>query len=118
MADEVKLAVTLARAKMLANAAPQVQYALIEVIPVGEGLPEAAPLNLCFVLDRSGSMAGEKIENLRKAVQLVIDQLDPTDIVSIVIFDDQADVLVPATPATDKNALKAKVNSITDRGGT
>jgi hypothetical protein len=33
MADEVKLAVTLARAKMLANAAPQVQYALIEVIP-------------------------------------------------------------------------------------
>jgi len=118
MADEVKLAVTLARTKMLANAAPQIQYALIEVIPVGEGLPEAAPLNLCFVLDRSGSMAGEKIENLRKAVQLVIDQLDPTDIVSIVIFDDRADVLVPATPATDKNALKAKVNSITDRGGT
>jgi Ca-activated chloride channel family protein len=63
-------------------------------------------------------MAGEKIENLRKAVQLVIDQLDPTDIVSIVIFDDRADVLVPATPATDKNTLKAKVNSITDRGGT
>jgi Ca-activated chloride channel family protein len=118
MANEVKLAVTLARAKMLANAAPQVQYALVEVIPVGGGLPEAAPLNLCFVLDRSGSMAGEKIENLRKAVQLVIDQLDPTDIVSIVIFDDQADVLVPAAPATDKNALKAKVNSITDRGGT
>jgi Ca-activated chloride channel family protein len=118
MADEVKLAVTLARTKMLANSAPQIQYALIEVIPVGEGLPEAAPLNLCFVLDRSGSMAGEKIENLRKAVQLVIDQLDPTDIVSIVIFDDRADVLVPATPATDKNALKAKVNSITDRGGT
>jgi Ca-activated chloride channel family protein len=118
MANEVKLAVTLARTKMLANASPQVQYALVEVIPVGEGLPEAAPLNLCFVLDRSGSMAGEKIENLRKAVQLVIDQLDPTDIVSIVIFDDQADVLVPAAPATDKNALKAKVNSITDRGGT
>jgi len=118
MADEVKLAVTLARTKMLANSAPQIQYALIEVIPVGEGLPEAAPLNLCFVLDRSGSMAGEKIENLRKAVQLVIDQLDPTDIVSIVIFDDRADVLVPATPATDKNALKSKVNSITDRGGT
>jgi Ca-activated chloride channel family protein len=118
MADEVKLVVTLARTKMLANASQQVQYELNEVIPVGEGLPEAAPLNLCFVLDRSGSMAGEKIENLRKAVQLVIDQLDPTDIVSIVIFDDRADVLVPATPATDKNALKAKVNSITDRGGT
>lgn len=118
MADEVKLITTLARPKMLANAAPQLQYVLLEVVPVGEGLPQAAPLNLCFVLDRSGSMAGEKIENLRQAVQLVIDQLDFNDIVSIVIFDDRAEVLVPATPVSDKAALKAKVSGITDRGGT
>lgn len=118
MADEVKLAVTLARPKMLANSAPQIQYALVEVIPIGEGLPEAAPLNLCFVLDRSGSMAGEKIENLRRAVKLVIDQLDQNDILSVVIFDDRADVLVPATPVTDKNYLKRQIDSITDRGGT
>lgn len=118
MADEVKLAVTLARPKMLANSAPQIQYALVEVIPIGEGLPEAAPLNLCFVLDRSGSMAGEKIENLRRAVKLVIDQLDQNDIVSVVIFDDRADVLIPATPVTDKNHLKRQIDSITDRGGT
>jgi Ca-activated chloride channel family protein len=91
---------------------------LLEVIPVGEGLPQSAPLNLCLVLDRSGSMAGQKIENLRRAVELVIDQLDPMDILSIVIFDDRAEVLVPATPVTDKNALKAKVKGITDRGGT
>jgi Ca-activated chloride channel family protein len=51
-------------------------------------------------------------------VELVIDQLDPMDILSIVIFDDRAEVLVPATPVTDKNALKAKVKGITDRGGT
>jgi Ca-activated chloride channel family protein len=103
---------------MLANANPQLNYVLLEVIPVGEGLPQSAPLNLCLVLDRSGSMAGQKIENLRRAVELVIDQLDPMDILSIVIFDDRAEVLVPATPVTDKNALKAKVKGITDRGGT
>jgi Ca-activated chloride channel family protein len=118
MAEEVKLVATLARPKMLANANPQLNYVLLEVIPVGEGLPQSAPLNLCLVLDRSGSMAGQKIENLRRAVELVIDQLDPMDILSIVIFDDRAEVLVPATPVTDKNALKAKVRSITDRGGT
>lgn len=118
MAEEVKLVATLARPKMLANANPQLNYVLLEVIPVGEGLPQSAPLNLCLVLDRSGSMAGQKIENLRRAVELVIDQLDPMDILSIVIFDDRAEVLVPATPVTDKNALKAKVKSITDRGGT
>jgi Ca-activated chloride channel family protein len=118
MAEEVKLVATLARPKMLANANPQLNYVLLEVIPVGEGLPQSAPLNLCLVLDRSGSMAGQKIENLRRAVELVIDQLDPMDILSIVLFDDRAEVLVPATPVTDKNALKAKVRSITDRGGT
>jgi Ca-activated chloride channel family protein len=118
MAEEVKLVATLARPKMLANANPQLNYVLLEVIPVGEGLPQSAPLNLCLVLDRSGSMAGQKIENLRRAVELVIDQLDPMDILSIVIFDDRAEVLVPATPVTDKNALKAKVKGITDRGGT
>ncbi|MFA0769227.1 MAG: hypothetical protein OXFUSZZB_002555 [Candidatus Fervidibacter sp.] len=118
MAEEVKLVATLARPKMLANANPQLNYVLLEVIPVGEGLPQSAPLNLCLVLDRSGSMAGQKIENLRRAVELVIDQLDPMDILSIVIFDDRSEVLVPATPVTDKNALKAKVKGITDRGGT
>jgi Ca-activated chloride channel family protein len=118
MAEEVKLVATLARPKILANANPQLNYVLLEVIPVGEGLPQSAPLNLCLVLDRSGSMAGQKIENLRRAVELVIDQLDPMDILSIVIFDDRAEVLVPATPVTDKNALKAKVKGITDRGGT
>ncbi|MDT7897409.1 MAG: VWA domain-containing protein [Armatimonadota bacterium] len=118
MAEEVKLVATLARPKMLANANPQLNYVLLEVIPVGEGLPQSAPLNLCLVLDRSGSMAGQKIENLRRAVELVIDQLDPMDILSIVLFDDRAEVLVPATPVTDKNALKAKVKGITDRGGT
>ncbi len=118
MAEEVKLIATLARPKMQANADPQLNYGLLEVIPVGEGLPQSAPLNLCLVLDRSGSMAGQKIENLRRAVELVIDQLDPMDILSIVIFDDRAEVLVLATPVTDKNTLKAKVKGITDRGGT
>ncbi len=118
MADEVKLITTLARPKMLANAAPQLAYGLVEVIPVGEGLPEAAPLNLALVLDRSGSMAGEKIENLRKAVKLVLDQLDERDIVSVAIFDDRADVLIPATSVTDKTALKRQVDTISDRGGT
>ncbi|MCS7191462.1 MAG: VWA domain-containing protein [Armatimonadetes bacterium] len=118
MADEVKLAVTLARPKMLANSSPQIQYALVEVIPVGEGLPQSAPLNLCFVLDRSGSMAGEKIENLKRAVKMVIDQLDPTDIISIIIFDDRAEILVSAATASDKNQLKRQIETITDRGGT
>ncbi len=118
MEQVVKLQCTLARDRVLATQSPQLCYLLIEVIPVGAGEGERMPLNLSFVLDRSGSMAGEKIEKLREAVKLVIEQLEPSDIISIVIFDDRAEVLVPSQHATDINGLKRLVDRITDRGGT
>lgn len=118
MEQVVKLQCTLARDRVLATQSPQLCYLLIEVIPVGAGEGERMPLNLSFVLDRSGSMAGEKIEKLREAVKLVIEQLEPSDIISIVIFDDRAEVLVPSQQATDINGLKRLVDRITDRGGT
>ena len=118
MAGEVKLLCTPARDKVLAQTGPQIGYLLIEVIPVGAGEAIRMPLNLSFVLDRSGSMAGEKIDNLKTAVKLVVDELGPDDVVSIVIFDDRAEVLVPSQPATDRDGLKRMVDRITDRGGT
>lgn len=118
MEQVVKLQCTLARERVLATQSPQLCYLLIEVMPIGAGEGERMPLNLSFVLDRSGSMAGEKIENLKKAVKLVIEQLEPSDIVSIVIFDDKAEVLVPSQKATDIDGLKRLVDKITDRGGT
>lgn len=118
MEEILKLQCRLAREKVLAVQSPQLCYLLIEVIPLGAGEAERMPLNLSFVLDRSGSMAGEKIQNLREAVKLVIEGLEPDDVVSIVIFDDKAEVLVPSQPATDKDELKRLVDRITDRGGT
>jgi Ca-activated chloride channel family protein len=114
----LKLQCTLAKEKVLSTQSTQLSYLLVEVIPVGAGEAERMPLNLAFVLDRSGSMAGEKVANLREAVKLVIDQLEPDDIISIVIFDDRADVLVPSQPASDRDGLKRLVDRITDRGGT
>ncbi|MFA4015506.1 MAG: hypothetical protein RUDDFDWM_000589 [Candidatus Fervidibacterota bacterium] len=114
----LKLQCTLAKEKVLSTQSTQLSYLLVEVIPVGAGEAERMPLNISFVLDRSGSMAGEKVANLREAVKLVIDQLEPDDIISIVIFDDRAEVLVPSQPASDKEGLKRLVDKITDRGGT
>jgi Ca-activated chloride channel family protein len=48
----------------------------------------------------------------------VIETLTPQDIVSLVIFDDTVSVVVPATHATDKTALLAKVDTIMEAGGT
>ncbi|MCS7223231.1 MAG: VWA domain-containing protein [Armatimonadetes bacterium] len=118
MSESVKLSCRLAREKMLADQGPQVVYALAEIIPIGEGIGGAGPVNVAFVLDRSGSMAGEKVRYLREAVKLALDGLDSDDIVTIVIFDDQVEVLAPAAPVVNRNELKRKVDQITDRGGT
>ncbi|MBX3013593.1 MAG: VWA domain-containing protein [Caldilineaceae bacterium] len=93
-------------------------YLLVEVQPTGVGLAGRMPLNFGLVLDRSGSMAGEKINNLRAAVKLLVGQLGAQDLVSLVVFDDKVDLLVPSQPVIDVARLQAAVENITDRGGT
>jgi Mg-chelatase subunit ChlD len=58
------------------------------------------PVNLAFVLDRSGSMSGHKLQVAARAVEEGIGRLQPTDRFSIVWFDSDVDVLVPGTLAT------------------
>ncbi len=76
------------------------------------------PLNLSIVIDRSGSMAGEKISNAKKAAKYIVDQLSPEDYLSIVIYDGSVDVLQYATPVNNKYSIKSKIDGITDRGST
>ncbi len=53
------------------------------------------PVSLALVIDRSGSMSGEKIETAKKATMAVIESLGEDDRASIVIFDNHVDILVP-----------------------
>jgi Ca-activated chloride channel family protein len=76
------------------------------------------PINLALVLDHSGSMEGAKIEKAREAACIAIDQLEPSDVFSLVQFDDQVDVLIPAQPVEDKERLKRIVNRIVPGGST
>jgi Ca-activated chloride channel family protein len=48
-----------------------------------------APLNLALVLDRSGSMQGEKLRYVQQAACHVLDLLDHADRVAVVAYDDQ-----------------------------
>ncbi len=75
-------------------------------------------LNLSVVVDRSGSMAGSKLDAVKTALDSLIDQLGEGDRLSIVEFDDRVDVLVESTPVGDKTALKAAVGQIAARGAT
>jgi Ca-activated chloride channel family protein len=117
MADAVTLTCTWGRQPIPATGAPQVGYLLVEAAPTAAP-SVAVPLNFCLVLDHSGSMQGAKLESMKAATKRVIETLTPQDIVSIVIFDDTVQTLVPATPASDKAALLAAVDQIVESGGT
>jgi len=83
--------------------------------PVGK---ERLPLNIALVIDHSGSMAGAKLENVKKAAKFLIDQLNDKDVLSIVAYESGVGVLQKATPVTDKNSLKEIISSIETAGGT
>ncbi len=83
--------------------------------------PEALPKDIVFVIDRSGSMAGEKIQQAQSALHFILDQLNANDRFSIVGFDDVfstvADTLLPVNP-TNLTAAHSFVNRLYDRNGT
>lgn len=76
------------------------------------------PLNLSLVIDRSGSMAGQPLQMARQAAQVGIRLLEPQDRVSVVIFDDGIETLIPSQRVTDKERLCQEVERITAGGST
>ncbi|HSY19210.1 MAG TPA: VWA domain-containing protein [Candidatus Acidoferrales bacterium] len=84
----------------------------------GKKKSHRTPLNLAVVLDKSGSMTGAKLEKTKQAAMQLVDRLTPNDVFSIVIFSDEARVLVPAQKVTDKDALKEKIEGIRADGST
>lgn len=120
MSGEVSLICQVGRERVTTTGGTQLAYVLAEARPSAAVATAAArmPLNLALVIDHSGSMKGAKLRAVKDAVKLVIDHMDPSDIVSVVIFDDNVRVVVPAQPATSKMALAAAIDAIKDGGGT
>ncbi len=75
-------------------------------------------LNLSLVIDRSGSMAGNPLQQAIKAAEAVIDRLEAEDIISIVVYDDDIDTIFGPQPVTDKNAVKALIRKVRAGGIT
>lgn len=82
--------------------------------------PKRAPVDVAFVLDRSGSMGGEKIQVAKHAVDVALDQLQEQDRATIVAFDDEISLLHQLAPATMLNriAMRASLYRLDARGST
>jgi Ca-activated chloride channel homolog len=75
------------------------------------------PLNIAFVLDKSGSMSGANIDLLKSAMLEFIDKLRPEDRVAVVFFDTEA-VIAFDKETLDKAYLKDIIRAVQADGGT
>lgn len=78
----------------------------------------SAPLNLCLILDHSGSMKGRPMETVKQAALQIIDSLSPGDRLSLIAFDHEAKVIVPNQQIENPANLKVEVNKLQTSGGT
>lgn len=116
--SEVTLGVSMGNSCVVAG---QKQKGYLRVALTGqapEGNKKRAAGNVALVLDRSGSMAGEKLARAKEAVIGVLERLAPDDIVSLIAYDNVVTVLCPATKAGDRRTLAATVAGLTPGNAT
>ena len=84
------------------------------------GTSVASPMNLALVIDRSGSMKGDRIANAMNAAVGAIERLRDGDSVTVVAFDSSAQVVVPPTrvSSSSRASMQAAVRNIRLGGDT
>lgn len=78
-------------------------------------------LDVVMVIDISGSMGGEKIKLVVETLLFIIDEMQETDRLALVAFDNVSEILTSLTPMTAENRDKFKkvvVTRIKSRGDT
>ena len=100
---------------LVASEVPTQRVLELEVTPPSARIATTRPaLNLALVIDRSGSMSGDKIDNVRRAAAHVLDLLNEQDQVAIVAYDDTINVLSPSQHVTPqaRSLLKSRIEEL------
>lgn len=93
-------------------------YVRVALTGVRPDRARRAPVNVAIVLDRSGSMSGQKMAEAKRAAILALDRLRDDDIVSVVTYESTVDVLVPATKLYDRKSIRRAIEGIEASGST
>jgi len=70
------------------------------------------PLNLALVLDRSGSMNGHKLQYVKEAAKILINNMGKDDFFSLTVFDSSVKPLISPVKAGQAYGIEEAINSI------
>ena len=119
-AKQVSVDVSMAQPVMAAGDKPQTTT--LKVGLTGFELPRGGAgrpaVNVAIVLDKSGSMNGAKLAHAKDAAKMAVQRLGSNDIVSIIAYDHNVEVLVPATKVSDRKGMLAAIDRIAIGGNT
>jgi Ca-activated chloride channel family protein len=90
----------------------------IAISAIATGQERNVPLNLCLVLDHSGSMNGRPLETVKKAAVQLVERLNPGDRISVVAFDHRAKVIVKNQVIDDLDNVVKQIKRLSADGGT
>lgn len=115
---QVGLKCTLSDAHIDATQGNSQRQVSIAVSAIPDQVGRSVPLNLCLVLDQSGSMDGRSLETVKAAARRIIEGLSPGDRISIVTFNHKAKVLLPNQVIDSIDNLRIPLHSLEAGGGT
>lgn len=90
----------------------------LEGIALDEGV-RRTPVNVAVVIDKSGSMqADDKMEKAREGAGMALGRLSSEDIASVVAYNHEVDVLLPATKLTKQGEIQRAIDGLNAGGNT
>ncbi|MGD1804243.1 vWA domain-containing protein [Dapis sp. BLCC M126] len=90
----------------------------LSISAMADELERTVPLNLCLILDHSGSMEGRPLETVKEAAGQLVEKLKEGDRLSVVAFDHRAKVIVRNQVINDSASIKREINKLRASGGT
>jgi Ca-activated chloride channel family protein len=122
-APPVSLQVNYSRSTLARLNEPQIIYTILELSPPpasgeDQNTPASVPLNLSLIIDCSTSMNGERMDTIKVAALELLRQLNQQDIISIVVFSDRAEVILPAQRSPNVRKAENQIRRMSAGGGT